>query len=276
MDSLRSLLVHVDAGPYAEARVRLACRVARTWEASVTSCYAVLPVLVELPVEIPAPASAVRLAAETDDQRRRAALALVERLRSETGAPLPWERVEGDEPAKAFGRRGLYADLLVLGQHDPRTPAPGVPADFVESVLIGSGVPALVLPYIDRFQALATEVLIAWKETRASACAVRAALPLLRRAKTVHVATWLAQAGAQDGAEALLGFLEQHGIRARLHRSVAADAEVGDRMLSLAADLSADLLVMGCYGHSRVREVVLGGASRTVLESMTLPVLMAH
>jgi len=96
------------------------------------------------------------------------------------------------------------------------------------------------------------------------------ALPLLQRAKQVHVAGW------DSEPRDLEHLFYHHGIDAVFHREGKAPAHVGEYMLSRAAELGADLLVMGCYGHSRARELVLGGASRTVLDSMTLPVLMVH
>jgi nucleotide-binding universal stress UspA family protein len=80
-----------------------------------------------------------------------------------------------------------------------------------------------------------------------------------------------------DQAGALEDYLRLHGVEAPIQRRAAVPSgEPGEGLLSLAADAGADLLVMGCYGHSRTRELVLGGATRTVLQSMTLPVLMAH
>ena len=107
--------------------------------------------------------------------------------------------------------------------------------------------------------------------------AVQTALPLLRQADRVTVLEWGARESDCRGAALDIGaYLELQGVQARLDRQAAEPAEVGELLLSRAADLGADLLVMGCYGHSRTREFVLGGATRTVLRSMTLPVLMCH
>ena len=104
------------------------------------------------------------------------------------------------------------------------------------------------------------------------------ALPLLKKARAVHLA--MAEAdedeGRIEGGLDLVHWLNTHGIEPQVHRSAVATDTPGESLLSLAADLSADLLVMGCYGHSRARELMLGGASRTVLRSMTLPVWMSH
>jgi nucleotide-binding universal stress UspA family protein len=118
---------------------------------------------------------------------------------------------------------------------------------------------------------------IAWKPTREAALAISAAMPLLQRARRVHVLVW----GREDAGEgghllSLDGYLKLHGVDAVWHRHGAEPQALGELLLSRVCDLEADLLVMGCYGHSRAREWVLGGTSRTVLRSMTVPVLMVH
>jgi nucleotide-binding universal stress UspA family protein len=106
---------------------------------------------------------------------------------------------------------------------------------------------------------------------------VAAALPWLRSAHRVHVLEAVDPARpAEPGELDIAHYLQFHGSVPALHRLRSSAADMGDTLLSLAADVDADLLVMGCYGHSRAREFVLGGASRTVLRTMTLPVLMAH
>jgi nucleotide-binding universal stress UspA family protein len=152
-----------------------------------------------------------------------------------------------------------------------------VPADFVACVLAESGRPALVLPYAGRFEAVGRHALVAWKPSPTAARALAGALPLLRQADRVTVLEWGARESDCRGAALDIGaYLELQGIQAALERQAAEPPEVGELLLSRAADLGADLLVMGCYGHGRMRELVLGGATRTVLQSMTLPVLMCH
>ena len=153
-----------------------------------------------------------------------------------------------------------------------------VPPDFVASVLSASGRPAIVVPFVGWTGPVGDTIAIAWKETPEAARAVHAALPLLRRAAKVHVLSWGDEGGATIGGHALDldGYLQLHGVVATWHRGGPEPGNIADLLLSRVSDLGADLLVMGCYGHGRAREWVLGGASRTVLQSMTLPVLMAH
>ena len=171
-----------------------------------------------------------------------------------------------------------YADLLVLGQRDPNDASQAdVPHDFIESVVIESGKPALVVPHIGISGPLGQVALVAWKETRESARAVAAAMPMLQRANRVEVATWGDPISTQrNGPTDIETFLRRHGVKANVRHEGKESPQLGEYLLSLAADVGADLLVMGCYGHSRARELILGGTTRTVLKSMTVPVLMAH
>jgi nucleotide-binding universal stress UspA family protein len=219
-----------------------------------------------------------RLLDEIDSTHRAHAKALFER-EAATGAPASsWEELMGEPPIQGFVRHALVADLLVLGQRDPND-ATGfdVPAGFVESVILDSGRPALVVPYAGEVNAEPQTVLLAWKPTRESARALTASLPFLRRAKNVHVVC--AAENIVETRQALAQvtrYLQLHRIAPAHEHHRLAGGDVGNGLLSLAADVSADLLVMGCYGHSRARELVLGGASRAVLQSMTVPVLMVH
>ena len=167
---------------------------------------------------------------------------------------------------------------MLLGQHDTNDlQTLGVAADFVPSLLVASGRPALVVPNTGSHGALDGEVLIAWKASREAAHAVCAALPLLRRSRRIHVCTAADTPGGAAGPAELEAWLRLHGVEAAFQHHAAVPADMpGEGLLSLAADVEATLLVMGCYGHSRTREWVLGGATRTILQSMTLPVLMAH
>jgi nucleotide-binding universal stress UspA family protein len=277
--TITQMLVHLDATPRSARRLEVACSIAKANAASVTALYAVTPAVLALPYVPEAGPNVATLLTDLDEQRRATARAAFDKARIALGVPLSWAEV-GDAPVlPAFSRQALYADLLVLGQHDPSDPASaGVPADFPEYVIATSGRPALVLPYQGQTEAVGQTVAVAWKPTRECARAVSAAVPLLQRARRVHVLSW--PTGDDDILGDRLGlerYLKQRGIEPIWHREGVGEPNfLGELLLSRAFDLDADLLVMGCYGHSRAREWVLGGTSRTVLRSMTLPVLMAH
>lgn len=273
----RQILVHLDGTVRSAARLDVACAIAKADGSTVTALYAVTPAVLELPYVPDAGPSVATALADLDEQRRNSARASFERRKAAVGESLRWAEV-GDGPMMdVFSRQALFADLLVLGQHDP-SDAGGVPADFPEAVIAMSGKAALVLPYAQAPATVGQVAAIAWKPTRESARAVAAAVPLLQRARRVHVLSW---ADGHDDVQGdrldLDGYLKLRGIEPAWHREGGGEpGHLGELLLSRACDLGADLLVMGCYGHSRAREWVLGGTSRTVLRSMTVPVLMAH
>ncbi len=167
-------------------------------------------------------------------------------------------------------------DLVVIGQDDPDRPEPMREA-MIETALFEGTAPLLVVPYISRGAIGLERVMIGWDGSRTAARAVQAAMPLLALAKKISV-VMIEKAGSnpgQPGAE-LATWLARHGLDVELVQVEAPDISVADALLDHAADKSFDLLIMGGYGHSRVREFLLGGATRGILATMTIPVLMAH
>lgn len=277
--SFAQLLVHLDASPQAVQRLQVARWIGQVQGAAVTALYAVTPSFVELPF---APEIGPGIAAnlrDIDDALKVRARTAFEQSLATPGVPVAWAEVRDDPIMAAFAQQSLYADLLVLGQHDPSSaPSSGMPIDFVETVMLVSGKPALILPYTGALpEVIGDTVVIAWKPTREAAHALGAAMPLLQRARRVRILAWAGDDELMEGSGLNLdGYLKLYGVEATWHRQGDEPKDLGELLLSRAFDLEADLLVMGCYGHSRAREWVLGGTSRTVLQSMTLPVLMAH
>jgi len=167
-----------------------------------------------------------------------------------------------------------YADLVVVGQ---RATSEG---GIAENLVLNAGRPVLVVPRRWEGRGVGERVMVAWNARREATRALTDAIPLLQRAKQVDVVTVNAEPqreghGELPGADIAL-YLARHGVKANVLATQADGVNVGEWLLSRAADLRADMIVMGAYGHSRLRELVLGGATRTVLESMTVPVLMSH
>ncbi len=178
--------------------------------------------------------------------------------------------------ADQLGRIGRRFDMIVVGQPDRDA---GVPDEIIdEGVLFESGRPVIFVPYIFKGAAKLDRVMVCWDGSRAAARAVADSLPLLGKAKQVEiviVATGRPKSDEIPGAD-LGQHLARHGLKVDVKRITSPDIDVPSTILSYAADSSADLIVMGGYGHSRLREFVLGGATRGLLESMTVPVLMSH
>lgn len=178
--------------------------------------------------------------------------------------------------ADTFARMARTYDLAVVSQAKPDTVTPD---DLViEATLFGSGRPMLVVPYIQSQPMKLDRVLLCWDGSRNAARAVGDALPLLAKSKALEVVTISSRDDKRDeipGAD-IAQHLARHRLKVDLKRIVAPDTDVPNTILSHAADMSADLIVMGGYGHSRLREFVLGGATRGILGSMTVPTLMSH
>jgi nucleotide-binding universal stress UspA family protein len=178
--------------------------------------------------------------------------------------------------AEMFARAARRFDLAVVSQTEPDRPAPE--ELIIEAALFDSGRPVVVVPYIQKGGLKLDRVMVCWDGSRTAARAIADALPLLQRAKSVDVvviATGRFKTDEIAGAD-IAEHLSRHGLTIDVKRVVAVDTDVPNTILSYAADNSTDFLVMGGYGHSRLREFVLGGATRGILSSMTVPVLMAH
>jgi nucleotide-binding universal stress UspA family protein len=275
--ALGSILVHLDGTARAEARLRLAHQLAGAHHAALTALFAVKPRYLPL-LPLAGGVPSMPETAKIDPDHRAHAMALFEDAK-DAGAPkCEWRESSGEPVIETFARRALASDLVVLGQHNPAD-AEGfdVPGDFVESVIIDSGRPALVLPHAGDVTATPQTVLVAWKPTRESARALTAALPFLRRARQVHLVCADENADyTQSVPLDIPNYLRLHGIERVCESRWLTDRDAGNELLTLAGDTGAEMIVMGCYGHSRARELLLGGATRTVLQSITAPVLMAH
>jgi nucleotide-binding universal stress UspA family protein len=272
MSTLKSLLVHLDASAPAAVRLSLARQLAQAHHADLSVLYAVTPAVLRYPAAFTAEAGFGANMTQFDDELR-------ERARKVFEAPTPhgmpqgrWQETTGVAEV-ATCQAALVHDLMILGQASADvTDAAGVANDFVQTVVMDSGRPALVVPYIGAPAEIGKRVMVAWKGTREAARALTAAIPFMKHASEVHVVTF-----GQEPTAGVLAYLASHGIHAQASTEPAEpEREVGDLLLSQATDLEADLLVMGCFGHSRAREWILGGATHTLLQSMTIPVLLAH
>jgi nucleotide-binding universal stress UspA family protein len=191
-----------------------------------------------------------------------------------------WRAVDGSADSTLIAQ-ARYADLVIVGQDDPDAPTvlPS-PSDLPEIVALSTGRAVLVVPPVGAQRMPGGTVMLCWNASRESARAASEALPLLKAAKQVIVLIvgpkTSADASAAEPGANITTWLGRHGVKVSVQRDTSADSDAGSAILSRAADHGADLIVMGIYGHSRLREMVLGGASRTLLSSMTAPVLMAH
>ncbi len=175
-----------------------------------------------------------------------------------------------------FGSIARRFDLAIVAQGEPDKDA--VEALIAESTLFESGRPVIVVPYIQKAPLKLDRVMACWDGSRQATRAIADAMPLLERAGQVELVIVANERGKQDeitGAD-MGQHLARHGLKVDVNRITEGDIDVADALLSHAADASVDFMVMGGYGHSRLREFVLGGVTHSMLRSMTVPVLMSH
>jgi nucleotide-binding universal stress UspA family protein len=275
----KTILVHLDVGARAGARLDLACRLARRFDAHLVGLHAL--------TEIKLPGYAAVMTGQSGQLAEFQAKAAADlRTKSEAlfrksvGAAgltkTEYRATQGDALA-VMPLHARYADLVVAGQPE-ESDASGVEPDFVERLLLAAGRPVLVVPYAGNFADTGKRVIVAWNASREATRALTDSIPLLREAESVHVIAFEpagAAHGEVPGADIGL-YLARHGIKVTVSQQSAPDVDVGNQLLSRAADLDADLIVMGAWGHSRLQELVMGGVTQTILRSMTVPALLSH
>jgi nucleotide-binding universal stress UspA family protein len=277
----KTLVVHLDQGARTAGRLETAFGLARAFDAHLVGLFALseahVPAYMLSEAGTPLFEATRRYRTEAANNAKAAfdaAAANGEHVETE------WRASEQDA-LEAMCVNARYADLAIVGQRERDAERDdGLAPEFVGEFLLSAGRPVLVVPYAGRFAQIGRRVLIAWNAGQQAARAVTDALPLLARAEAVKVMVFDPEKGRADhgdipGADIAL-YLARHGVKVSVAQQRCGSEVVGEQILSRAADMDADLIVMGAYGHSRVRELVLGGATRTLLGSMTVPVLMSH
>lgn len=278
--TIKNILVHVDHGKAMPSRIDYALRLARQCEAHLTALRCVTPIYLPGYVRAELPEAVRRVQSEREAAECAADKAVFDHAVAAAGnaAKSEWRAVDGD-PIDALVLHGRYADLVVAGQSDAEDARNDI-ADLPGAVALELGRPVLAVPHSGRFERIGEHVLVAWNASREATRAVNDAMPLLVKAKKVTVLAVNPRGGfyghgSQPGADIAL-HLARHGVKTEAAQLSSDDLDPGDVLLSRAADLGADLIVMGAYGRSRLREMVLGGVTRHMMQHMTVPVLLSH
>ena len=273
---LKDILVHVDDTNNCKTRLEVAVNLALEHEAHLTGLFSAQPLYVPAYLASEVGPTIQEVQDKAIEEAAGVAEGVYRKAAEAAGLSGEW-RVGKGIPADVVALHGRYSDLIVVGQSDPKTDgATELPDDLV----LMAGRPILVVPYAGRFPKVGERVVVAWNATREAARAVSDSLPILQRAQQVTVLAINPQGGIQGhgdvpGADIAL-HLARHGVKAEAAHVFAEDVDAGNMLLSRVSDASADLIVMGAYGHSRLRESILGGVSNFVLRHMTVPVLMSH
>jgi nucleotide-binding universal stress UspA family protein len=278
---IKTMLVHVDDSTASKARVRIATRVARDIDARLIGTYLVPTAEITPAVAALIPRDVLARRMTETGRAQQAAEALFRRAAADAGVTAIEWRAPTGSAVNAGVVHGRYCDLMVVGQPDADDPFVLFANEILTATLVGLGHPILVVPYIGAQGPLGKRILVATDGGREASRAIGDAMFLLEHASNVRVVVGIAQnvEAAQNfdqTSACLTGWFRDHSINPEVERY---DVDVGDHgawLLSRASDFGADLIVMGGYGHTRLREIVLGGMTRTILQTMTVPVLMAH
>jgi nucleotide-binding universal stress UspA family protein len=276
--SFKTILVHVDDVETCKARLDAAVQLALDCQAQLVGLYLVPAIDQSSVAAMMLPTDLVERRVREIADAQRAAEDVFRRTAADAGlAAVDW-RAPAGSPIAAAVAQGRCTDLFIVGQRNP--PGYMFAEELVTTVMLETGRPILVVPYIGARPTIGQNVLVAWDGGREATRAVADAMPMLERARRVTVIAVGREADERIGASLaetpLAGWLRQHGVKVDFVRDDVSDVTTGEWLLSRAADLGSDLMVMGGYAHTRMRELILGGVTRTMLQSMTVPVLMAH
>jgi nucleotide-binding universal stress UspA family protein len=274
---IKDVLLHLATGIENDATIAYAASLAQAFKArlaGVAFAYEAIPPAMLIDDVPPDLIDEMRRAA---DAAAKSAVAAFEAaaMRGAISAEAHRPSATFDGSADLFGRMARRFDLSIIRQAEPDKSSPA--SLIIEAALFESGRPVLVVPYIQKAGLRLDRVMVCWDGSRSAARAVGDAIPFLQRSREVEVVA--VSEGGKSGEIPGVGLathLARHDITVEVKQIVAPDVKVADVLLSHAAESVADILVLGAYGHSRLREFILGGVTRSILESMTVPVLMSH
>lgn len=276
--SFKQILVHVDARKAAAERLAYAVGLANKCGSALEGVFARTPPALPAALDgvvTPQLMEAQREAtARNEEEAQKLYDAAAASLTGESG----WQVMDG-YAANILSGRAKTADLVIVGQTDPEDADAATDYDLPAEIVMGSGRPVLIVPYVGTYKPEVAHALIAWNGTKEAARALGDAIPLLQGAGKVTLLVINPsdlRGPTLASAEAAAAYLARHGVTADVHDSVAHDMGAGELLLSRASDFGADLLIMGAYGRPRLRELILGGATHDILRHMTLPVFMSH
>ncbi len=277
----RTILVHLGDADRFQPTLDAAIQVAEAHRAHLIGIHVIPPVRIYASVEAYVPTEII----ETQREHYKKVAAEIgktfESAIKKAGISGEWRvsDVVGQSPASEIISHGRRADLILLPQVDPDENFPG-PSSWSEQIMLEVGRPVLIVPYIGATRDIGKNILVAWNASRESSRAVFDALPILRMAEKVEI-MWANPPAETDGELALAGSeianaLARHDVKVTAAHGINHQVSVSDELLSQASDKGTDLIVMGGYGHSRFREMILGGVTRDIMQNMTVPVLMSH
>ena len=273
--SIKNILVHVSSDEKEDFQLNVAIELALKYGAHLCGLYVIQRLNLPTYAGAYIPSGVLQAHEEAEQERAEKVQAEFSAMVDKAGCTSEWHCVQGysDQQINLYGR---YADLIVVGQAEEHNVLSNE-ISVEDHILIDSARPILFVPYIGTSLPIGKRILVAWNGSREAVRAISDAMPFLKQAELVEVVS-VSKSSEQDDDSLtnICKFLKYHNVNTEAHHVVSKDISVADTLLSRSADHNIDLLVMGAYGHSRLREYIFGGATHYMLQHMTIPVLMSH
>jgi nucleotide-binding universal stress UspA family protein len=275
---IRDVLIHADSSDDFESRLTYALTMADKNGAHLTALYVVPRYTAPAYVGVPMDPVIIQQANDQEWGREELARKRFTEVATKYDCNTEWRSEEGD-PVHHLNVHGRYFDLTLLSQTDPSL-SDGYFSGLAGDLSIGLGRPCLVLPNGSTTIVYPKRILVAWNGSHASARAINDAMPLLEQAELVEVISLDSSTSSLDEddlpASDICLHLARHGVNAEAKGIQIKGVSKGQTILSHASHIGADMVVMGCYGHSRLREIILGGTTHYILKHMTVPIFLSH
>jgi nucleotide-binding universal stress UspA family protein len=281
--AFKDLLVHLDGTAIGAHRVDAALALAKRQEASVTGVALALESTISRYLGVEYPASLTEAKQKIVRDAADAAIAKFEAAAKTAGVKCAAVRITCDatEAPGQLSFHARHADMTFMGQPNVNEPGTSFQQSLLDGVLFASGRPLYIVPYIGRLETSVRKAVIAWDGGKKAVRAVNDAIPLLQ-GRPGEVVVLVINAKDRAGAHGdepgvdIAAHLARHGIAAKIERQEIREISPDIAILNFLADTGADLLIMGAYGHSRLREIAFGGVTNAILQHMTTPVLMSE
>lgn len=275
---LKDILVHIDLNAESDRRLKAAMALANAHGAHLAGVYAIPRPYIPAYAEVQITAEVLEAQRASAEEAASRAEAVFKAATANSGLSVEWRQQEGDE-GRVLGFHCRYADLTIVSQPDPAQSLFPGDRDLPDRLILTAGRPVMVLPHGYSGDLAGKRILVAWDEGPLASRAVHDALPLLQAAEKVVVMvanpTNVPGEKRDPGAD-IAAHLARHGVKVEASHVTSDELDVGNLLLSRAADMSADMMVMGAYGHARWSELILGGVTNVVLSHQTVPVVMSH
>jgi nucleotide-binding universal stress UspA family protein len=273
--SIKTILLHLNNDPQLESRIETALNLAALHGAHIKALYTIAQVTVPTSFMGYVPPEFIEHSKVAEEKQAAEAKAKLDKLSSAAGQEIEFVVEEGYAP-DLINEHAVAVDVVIVGQGDPDADNNMQSQYIADELVVSSPRPVLVIPYAGEYKKFGKHVLVAWNNSREASRALHEALPFLANADKVTLLSVNADEDESYETAHVIAHLKRHGIEATFKAGVWPDIKVGDALLDALVDYSADMLVMGAYGHSRLREMILGGATENTLAHMTAPVLFAH